>query len=393
VGVRPTSFRSILTGGVLALVSLSQIFQAALAIDLEPPRQFNSLNAPANSAPLQWRTRGTAPTNTAQQSTPARGTQVRNVAQLSRLDPFDDPFGDRRIRSLAQNEPTLPLPSLEPPVPMPDSANPLPLNPRFGEPMPRRPAPIYPEDLPPGANKPCDSIYNDRNCCDEDDKCQTARQKLRDNPISQISLDITPSIKPDAANYDEVKSRRESQMGQLTSRTWKNRDGQVVAEGLMTDYQNGRVLIRTQGGQVSKVPSRELSDDDLCYLAAWWGLPSECTLGDEQFAGRNWVALTMTWKASALCHKPLYFEHQALERYGHTPGPLLEPFLSGAHFFLNIAALPYEIGIHPPNECIYALGYYRPGNCAPWLVDPIPLSLRGGLLEAGVITGGVFVLP
>ena len=45
------------------------------------------------------------------------------------------------------------------------------------------------------------------------------------------------------------------------------------------------------------------------------------------------------------------------------------------------------------NECQYALGYYRPGSCAPWLLAPIPLSLRGGLTEAAFIFGGGALLP
>ena len=101
----------------------------------------------------------------------------------------------------------------------------------------------------------------------------------------------------------------------------------------------------------------------------------------------------MTWKASALCHKPLYFEQIQLERYGHTSGPWSQPFLSGGHFILNIAALPYKMGINPMNECQYALGYYRPGSCAPWLLSPIPLSLRGAAAEAGAIFGGGALFP
>jgi hypothetical protein len=99
------------------------------------------------------------------------------------------------------------------------------------------------------------------------------------------------------------------------------------------------------------------------------------------------------WKASALCHKPLYFEQESLERYGHTTGPVSEPFVAGAHFFVNIAALPYWMGINPPNECQYALGHYRPGSCAPWMIDPIPLSARGALYEAGAVTGAILLFP
>ena len=101
----------------------------------------------------------------------------------------------------------------------------------------------------------------------------------------------------------------------------------------------------------------------------------------------------MTWKASNLCHKPLYFEEVNLERYGHTAGPILQPIVSSAHFFANIAVLPYKKGIHPPNECQYALGYYRPGNCAPWIVPPVPLSLRGAARQAAVMTAGFWLIP
>jgi hypothetical protein len=94
-----------------------------------------------------------------------------------------------------------------------------------------------------------------------------------------------------------------------------------------------------------------------------------------------------------LCHKPLYFEEVGLERYGHTMGPFLEPVHSGAHFFLNVAFLPYKMGINPPHECQYALGYYRPGNCAPWLVPPVPISLRGALLEGAAAVGLVYLFP
>ncbi len=92
--------------------------------------------------------------------------------------------------------------------------------------------------------------------------------------------------------------------------------------------------------------------------------PYECTLDDGTlFEPRCWPQVTYMWKASALCHKPLYFEEEALERYGHSCTPCLQPFVSGAHFFLTIPVLPYCMGITPPNECMYALGHYRPGSC------------------------------
>jgi hypothetical protein len=89
----------------------------------------------------------------------------------------------------------------------------------------------------------------------------------------------------------------------------------------------------------------------------------------------------------------LYFEEVALERYGHTCGPFCQPVFSGAHFFMNIAIMPYRMGINPPKECRYALGYYRPGSCAPRLLHPIPISARGALFQTGAVLAPVFALP
>ncbi len=122
-------------------------------------------------------------------------------------------------------------------------------------------------------------------------------------------------------------------------------------------------------------------------------LPRECELGERPLQPRHWAQTTFLWKASALCHKPLYFEDLHLERYGHSWGPLLQPVMSGAHFFGNVLALPYKAGMDPPHECMYTLGYYRPGSCAPYMLDPIPLSVRGAVVAGGIWTGGVFAIP
>jgi hypothetical protein len=120
-------------------------------------------------------------------------------------------------------------------------------------------------------------------------------------------------------------------------------------------------------------------------------VPRQCPLTTEPFKRRAWDSTTYTWTASALCHKPLYFDDMQLERYGHSCGPLLQPFMSGARFFGTVFILPYEMGVETPNECIYALGDDRPGDCTPYTLDPFPLSLRGALYEAGAWTGGVFL--
>jgi hypothetical protein len=122
-------------------------------------------------------------------------------------------------------------------------------------------------------------------------------------------------------------------------------------------------------------------------------VPYECTVAGHDFSARSWGCLTYTWKASALCHKPLYFEQVSMERYGHSWGPVLDPVMSAAHFFGTVPILPYKMGVDTPCECEYALGYYRPGNCAPYMIEPFPISGRGALMQAGAVVGGAAVIP
>ena len=121
--------------------------------------------------------------------------------------------------------------------------------------------------------------------------------------------------------------------------------------------------------------------------------PRICDLAGGDFVPRQWAPTTFMWHASGLCHKPAYFEDVHLERYGHSWGPYVQPLMSGAHFFLNVPILPYKMGLYPPNECIYTLGYYRPGSCAPYMLDPLPLSVRAGLAQAGAVVGMAYLLP
>jgi len=121
--------------------------------------------------------------------------------------------------------------------------------------------------------------------------------------------------------------------------------------------------------------------------------PFECEGRRLAFQPRNWSPVTYMWKASGLCHKPLYFEQVQLERYGHDWGPVLQPFVSGAHFFGTIPILPYKMGLQTPNECDYALGYYRPGSCAPYMIEPLGFTWRAAAFQAGAVTGAAFAIP
>jgi hypothetical protein len=331
-------------------------------------------------------------------------------------DPFSDPFGDR-VAQQDDSAAPFPLNGANPETVAPAPA--APMTPELSAPQPEplpglgqgqliEPSPSNGRFLPESrSNEPaCDRIYNDRNCCQDAENCQRVRDFLKRMRISDISVDITPGFRPEGGafygqsdsenqnnNAESIEDSRNARLALAGPRTWRDQQGNVVAEGRWTDYRFGRVYVSTGDGQVVQLPVHELSDDDLCFVNAWWNLPSECTLADDPYLGRQFVQTTFTWKASALCHKPLYFEELQLERYGHTAGPVVQPFLSGAHFFASIAFLPYKMGINPPNECIYQLGLYRPGSCAPWLAEPFPISLRGALLQSGAVLGGVYLIP
>ncbi len=121
--------------------------------------------------------------------------------------------------------------------------------------------------------------------------------------------------------------------------------------------------------------------------------PYECSLVEEDYQPRQWPQITYMWKASALCHKPLYFEQVHLERYGHSWGPYTQPIMSGVHFFGTLPILPYKMGLRTPTECVYSLGYYRPGSCAPYLIDSIPFTWRAAAFQTGFVTGATFTIP
>ncbi|HEX3998168.1 MAG TPA: hypothetical protein VHX65_06435 [Pirellulales bacterium] len=106
----------------------------------------------------------------------------------------------------------------------------------------------------------------------------------------------------------------------------------------------------------------------------------------------NWPTLSYSWNASAVGHNPLYFEDVNLERYGYSHG-ILQPWISGGRFYLNVIFLPYHIVAHPPKEIQYPLGYCRPGDPAPPVLQVEPINIPAGVAEAAFIVGMVIILP
>jgi hypothetical protein len=341
-------------------------------------------------------------------------------AQYTASDPFNDPFGDHRTagggRNANSREPELILQ----PTQAEAGVEELPAPRRFSpvrravpdEPamtVARQPGGAARGTLPGGtpamppmgappvekSSVPCDRIYNDRNCCELETNCHAFRDRLLSDSIRNISLDITaPFDKDPEISPEENEAARMDRLRLLEVRQWRDRRGNVIATGKMANLQNGSVVISDESGkETARLPINELGEDSLCYITAWWRLPAECPLGGLRNAERNWLASNFHYHASALCHKPLYFQEVQLERYGHTAGPVRQPIISGAHFIMNLALLPYHMGINPPTECQYPLGYYRPGNCAPWMIQPFPLSARGAAAEIGAALGMAALIP
>jgi len=114
-------------------------------------------------------------------------------------------------------------------------------------------------------------------------------------------------------------------------------------------------------------------------------------------APRDWAPNRKVWAASGVCHKPLYFQDAALERYGQTAeqyvGPLgrylsyplddptqsnqrnqiAQPFFSMGLVAAKIVMHPYNMLVDLPWEPEYDLGYYRPGDRVPTDVYYFPL--------------------
>jgi hypothetical protein len=121
--------------------------------------------------------------------------------------------------------------------------------------------------------------------------------------------------------------------------------------------------------------------------------PAEVELGEVSEGVRNYEAILYQWQASNLHHHPLYFQDPGLERYGHVHHELVQPFISVGKFGLQLVGLPYQMTIDPVCKKQYALGWYRPGECAPKQTHQIPWNSTAALNQAAVVTGLTFAIP
>ena len=55
--------------------------------------------------------------------------------------------------------------------------------------------------------------------------------------------------------------------------------------------------------------------------------------------------------------------------------------------------IPYEIGLDGTHDLIYTLGYYRPGDRVPPTRQWLPFQWDAAFIEAGTMTGLIFLAP
>jgi hypothetical protein len=93
-----------------------------------------------------------------------------------------------------------------------------------------------------------------------------------------------------------------------------------------------------------------------------------------------------------LCFRPLYFEEIGLERYGASWG-IVQPAISGAHFFGRVAAMPYKMFVRCPRSCVCSNGFSRVGDLPPPDYGDCCWSWSAAAFEAGIVAGIVIALP
>lgn len=137
----------------------------------------------------------------------------------------------------------------------------------------------------------------------------------------------------------------------------------------------------------------KMVDEDIREYANDRAAEYDVKFGAEDYQPRMFADTAATWEPTNYYHYPLYFEDATLERYGHTYPFLIQPVVSGAKFTGQLLALPYQMTLDPINKPKYALGWYRPGECAPKLKYQIPWNAQAAAVEAATVTGLIFLIP
>ncbi len=114
---------------------------------------------------------------------------------------------------------------------------------------------------------------------------------------------------------------------------------------------------------------------------------------DESISRVIGAPMLLQWQPTNLWYHPLYFEDPALERSGHTYSPLVQSLVSTGRFVGQAATMPYHAALRPMHSREYPLGWYRPGECAPYLTHRPAWNDEAAVHQALMVVGLVFLIP
>ncbi len=134
-------------------------------------------------------------------------------------------------------------------------------------------------------------------------------------------------------------------------------------------------------------------DNEIKQYAAKMAREFNVRFGGDEYTPRNFPEVTLPWTAPESKFYPLYFQDPALERYGHTHHPLLQPVVSSARFSAQLVMMPYQLTMVHPWELHSPLGWYRPGDVVPKLRYPFPWNAKAAAVEAAAVTGFIYLIP
>ena len=108
---------------------------------------------------------------------------------------------------------------------------------------------------------------------------------------------------------------------------------------------------------------------------------------------RKWESSEMGPPDHDFYNQPLYFEDANLERCGYSLGRI-QPVVSALYFFGTVPLLPYKMVVDDPDETVHSLGFCPPGRRYCYTRNYLPpWQWDAALVEAGVIAGGIYVIP
>jgi len=160
------------------------------------------------------------------------------------------------------------------------------------------------------------------------------------------------------------------------------------------------VLLQDEGDDSSRTELPPISEIRPSLDYAWGdadpkGLPGNFAVNTDDKAMERIIStpLMLQWQASNVWYHPLYFEDGPLERYGHTYDAPFQYVLSPVKFLGQTAMLPYNATLRPVHSREYPLGWYRPGEFAPYLKYKPAWNGEAAVNEALAVVGLFFLIP